>query len=247
MSTGFWIVLVLVALGIVMFRSTRSGPSQRVPAEPDLDTRFKNRDAMIPEVLKEAVRMAEALPIVDQATSWLLHEPVYDAKTDTFDPPCAAREFGDSAGRCWESIESLSTYFRNWWAEPTASFRTGISRPLTDVIVPARDHLDVISCFHSVNEPGLRVVRVTRVAEDRWHTHVWTCGFAPGANSMVMGTSDGRMRIELASAAGQVDPPLLARDVANDSSLWVQRNAAVRDRWPKDRNWREAAGLCTHR
>ncbi len=243
MSTGAWIFLGLIVLVVVIVRSSRAGRAAS-PAEPDLNTRFKNADAMKPELVKEGVRMAYALPIVDEGSSWLLHQPIYDARTDMFDPPCKESGFGYSSGNCWVSPESLPDEFQIW-ADQTASFRAGIGRPLVNVIVPAPEHLDIIACLNSVNEPGLRVIRLCRVAEDRWHSNVWSCALAPGANSIVMST--GRMHIELGADSSLIDPPLRAQDVAADPSLWTQRNARVRERWPKDGNWRDAASLCTHK
>ena len=226
-----------------MANSSGKATSSASSAEPDLNTRFKNSDAMVPELVKEGVRMAYALPIVDRDSSWLLHDPVYDARTDMFDPPCKESGFQFS-GSCWKSPETLPDTFA-MWAERTASFRAGIGRPLVNVIVPAPEHLDIIACLDSVNEPGLRVIRLCRVAEDRWHTNVWSCALAPGANSMVM--SAGSMHIELSSDSSQLDPPLRAQDVAANPSLWTERCARVRERWPRDGNWRDAAALCTHK
>ena len=246
MPTGLWIVLALAAIGFMMFRSKGAGAARDTPEKSDLWTRWKQRDAMTPDVVKEGVRLAEALPIVDEGTSWLLHEPVYDARTDMFDPPCSAPDFEYSSGRCWTSREALADVFRSW-AEFEAAIRLELMRPRTSSVIAASDHIDIVACLDSVNEPGVRVVRLSRVAADRWHTHVWTCGLAPGAGAVALGTSDGRMRMEFGSDSAQTDPPLRAADIAEDPSLWTRRNAQVRERWPTNGDWRDAAQLCTHR
>lgn len=246
MSTGVWVFLGLVVLAIAIFRSKGAPGAPKAPVETDLGKRFEEKDALAADLAKECASMAMALPIVDLHTSRLFHDPVYDAKNDLFDPPCKEQDFEYSSGRCWTSRESLPEVFRIW-ADHEAGFKTGLSRPRTGCVVPASDHIDVITCPYSINEPGLFVVRVSRVAEDRWHVHHWTCGLAPGASTMGLGIAGGKMKIVLESDSGLVDPPLKAVDVALDPSLWTRRNETVRDRWAVNAAWREAARLCTHK
>src|SRR5258706_695085 len=155
-----------------------------------------------------------------------------------FDPPCRDRDFQFASGRCWETRDKLPEVFAIW-AGHEASFKLGLSRPRTGAVIPAGEYIDIVNCRYSVNEPGLTVIRVSRVAEDRWHTQVWTCGLAPGAGDL--GLAAGNMKIHFTSDSAQVDPPLLATDVAQDPTLWTKRNEKVRERCLSNADWPDAA------
>ena len=244
MPTGVWIFLGLVVLGFLISRSMGSGKPAGPSEKSDLGKKYDQKDILAVELAKEWAAKAMALPIVDQDTSWLFHEPNYDAKVDMFDPPCRDQDFSFESGRCWKTRDKLAEVFAIW-ADHEAGFQLGLSRPRTGAVIPAGDYIDIVNCLQSVNEPGLRIVRVSRVAEDRWHTQVWTCGLAPGAGDV--GLAVGNMRVHFSSDSSQVDPPLLATDVAQDPSLWTRRNALVRERWKSNGDWRDAAALCEHR
>ena len=245
MSIGTWIVLGLAIAVFAFFASRVSGGSRAGSDESDISSQFKKADALALELARQCVDLAEELPVIDEQTSWLLHEPIYDARTDVFDPPCVESGFEYSSGRCWIAGEGLAEVFRRW-SEDEARFRLGLTRPRTTSLIRAADYIDIVWCFYSVNEPGLETLRLCRVGENRWHRHVWSCGRGPGAGPVAIGTDDGKIQITLASDSGGLDPPLLARDVVEDSSLWTQRNAFVRARWSADPNWREAVTRCKH-
>jgi hypothetical protein len=237
MPTFLWILIVIVVVVLATRRSSKT------PAEPTVSQRFAEVGALEPKLAAEGARMAEALPIVDKATSWLLHEPVLDARHG-FDPPCVASDFESSDGKCWQSRDALPEVFQQW-AHDEAMIRLEMTGHRTSVLVPAAEHIDIIRCHYSVNEPGLGVVRICRVAEDKWHTIYFSCGMAPGANAMAL--QAGNMRIEVADDSAGIDPPLLATAVAENPSLWTERNDEVRRRWRLDGDWRDAVAMCKHR
>jgi hypothetical protein len=245
MSIGAWIVLGLAVAIVAFFASRAFGGSRAGSDESDLSSRFKAADALALELGRQCVDWAEALPVIDERTSWLLHEPIYDARTDVFDPPCVENGFEYSSGRCWVAGEGLGDVFRRWSGDE-AQVRLGLSRPRTTSLIRAADYIDMVWCFYSVNEPGLQALRLCRVDANRWHKHVWQCGMGPSAGTVAIGTDDGKIQIRLASDSGELDPPLLARDVAEDPSLWTQWNALVRARRSADPNWREAVAHCKH-
>lgn len=240
MSDGVWIFLGFVVLAVVILKV--KGGGSKAPAKNDVMDRFKQKDALVPEIVQECVRAAKALPIVDKATSPLFHEPVYDAKSDLFDPPCKENDFQWTTGRCWDGPDTIHKAFE-MYADREASDRLGLARPRSSCMIPAGDHIDVIHCDYSVNEPGVSVLRVSRVAEDLWHVYQFTCGRAPGA----MGLSGGKAKLVLTSEDNGIDPPILAVDVAQDPTRWTQREEKLRRRWKLDGNWRDAARLCTHK
>jgi len=240
MSDGVWVFLGLVVLAAVILKVKGGGP-RAAQNTGVLDT-FKQKDFLAPEIVKECVRAAKALPIVDERTSPLFHDPVYDAKSDQFDPPCKENAFQGSSGGCWEGPETIYKSFESY-ADREASHRLGLSRPRTSCMIPSSDHLDVIHCDNSVKESGVSVIRVSRVAEDRWHVYHFTCGRAPGG----MGIAGGNVKIALMSEDLGIDPPILAVDVAQNPTLWTQREEKLRRRWKMDGHWRDAARLCTHK
>ena len=130
---------------------------------------------------------------------------------EEFELPCKEGNFNWSTGKRWlthrihEAFES--------YANDEASFRLALSRPRTSCIVAANDHLDVIRCNYSVNEPGVNVMRVSRVAEDRWHVYHFTCGIEQGG----MGIAGGNVTILLTSDSDDTDPPIKAVDVSTGS------------------------------
>lgn len=241
MSAGVWIFLGLVAVAIAILLKGKNGGTKAAP-ENDVLSRFREQDALAPELVQECVRAAKALPIVDEKTSGLFHDPVYDARTDQFDPPCKENDFQWSTGNCWLTPDTVHEVFEVY-ADHEASFKLGLSRPRTACVVAADDHLDILLCPSSVNEPGLSVMRLSRVAEDRWHVYRYTCGF--GATGM--GIVGGNLKILLTSGADDMDPPLKAVDVAQDPTLWTRRNDRLRSRWTQNGHWRDAAALCTHK
>lgn len=240
MSEGVWIFLGLVVLAVVILK-VRSGGS-KASEEDSVENRYKKRDALAPVLLQECVRAAQALPILDEGTIGLLHDPVYDAKVDRFDPPCTEGDFQGTTGKCWRSPDTIHDVFE-FYADQEASFRLELSRPRTNSVVAADDHIDVVHCHQSVNEPGVNVTRVCRVAEDRWHVHSFRCGMEQGS----LGIAAGDMKILLASDSGLIDPPIKAVDVARDPALWTKREETLRGRWKMNGHYRDAARLCTHR
>jgi hypothetical protein len=225
---GFWIVLVIAVIVFAIVSSSRAKAKRAEPrrTEPDLWERWKQADALKLELARDGVRMAEELLVVSETSSWLLHEPVYNARTDMFDTPCTERDFELPSGKCWETRAELSNTF-HWWADQEAPFRLALSRPRSSVVIQAGEYLDIVKCYQSVNEPGMYVTRVCRTGENRWHTYTWSCGIATHR--------DG------------VDLALLAVDVAENPKLWLDRNATLRERWLRNGDWREAARLCRHK
>lgn len=245
MTTGVWIFLGLVVVALAILKGKGGGASGGSKAAEDSPVmkRFKEKDALVPQLVQECVRAARALPVVDPRTSPLFHDPVYDARSDQFDPPCKDGDFESSAGRCWKTADQIADVFGRY-ADAEASFKLQLSSPRVGCIVAADDHLDILHCDSSVNEPGLHVMRVSRVAEDRWHVYGYQCGMKQGPS----GFAAGNLKIQIATSdADAMDPPLKAVDVARDPTLWTRRTEQVRRRWPQNDNWRYAAKLCTHR
>lgn len=240
MSGGVWILLGLVVLAVVILKARGGG--SKAPRGNDVMDRYKKQDALVPELMQECARAAKALPIVDEKTSGLFHDPVYDARVDQFGPPCMEVDFDWSTGKCWLAPDKIHEAFESY-AEDEASFRLDLSWPRTSCIVAANDHLDVIRCNYSVNEPGVNVMRVSRVAEDRWHVHHFTCGMKQGG----MGIAGGNVTILLTSDSGDTDPPIKAVDVARDPTQWTRREEKLRGRWKANRHYLEAVRLCTHK
>lgn len=241
MSDGVWIFLGLVVLAVVILK-VKGGGGPKAPKEDGVMDRYRKRDALAPELVQECVRAAKALPILDEKTSGLFHDPVYDAKIDQFDPPCKESDFQFGVGRCWEGPDTIHKVFE-FYADQEASFRLELSRPRTSCIVTANDHIDVLHCHQSVNEPGVNVMRVSRVAEDRWHVYSFRCGLEQGA----MGIAGGNMKTLLTSDSDLIDPPIKAVDVAQDPTLWTKREENLRSRWRLNGHYRDAVRLCTHK
>lgn len=245
MSIGVWIVLGLAVAAFLFFVTRASGGSRAGSDELDISSQFEKADALALELARQCVDLAEALPAIDEKSSWLLHEPVYDARTDFFDPPCVETGFEYYSGRCWTDYGGLAEVFSRW-SYHEARVRLGLYGVRTTSVIPAADHIDIVFCDGDGNEPGLQLMRLCRVEENRWHIQSRSCGLGPNAGTFGIGTDDGRTRIMLASDPGGLDPPLRARDVADDPSLWTQWNVLVRARWSANREWREAAANCRH-
>ena len=244
MSAGVWVFLGLVVVAIAILKGKSGGApgAAKAPPENDVLNRYTQKDALAPELVKDCVLAAKALPIVDEKTSALFHDPVYDAKTDQFDPPCKESDFEGSIGRCWLTPDTVHEVFEVY-ADHEASFKLGLSRPRTACVIATGDHIDILLCPYSVNEPGLSVMRLSRVAEDRWHVYRYSCGQGAGG----MAIAAGNMKIVLTSDSDVMDPPLKAVDVAQDPALWTQRNERLRSKWILSGHWRDAARLCTHK
>lgn len=240
MSDGVWVFLGLVVLAVVILKARGGG--SKAPRGNDVMDRYKKKDALVPELVQECVRAANALPIVDEKTSGLFHDPVYDARVDQFDPPCKEAGFNLSTGKCWLAPDRIHEVFESY-ADDEASFRLELSQPRHSCIVAANDHLDVIRCNYSVNEPGVNVMRVSRVAEDRWHVYRFRCGM----EQQGMGILGGNMTILLTSDSDDTDPPIKAVDVAQDPTRWTRREEKLRGRWKVNGHYRDAARLCTHK
>jgi hypothetical protein len=241
MSAGVWIFLGLVVVAFAILKNRGTGGA-KAPEKRSLTELFERKDALVPQIVQECVRAAQELPIVDSATSWLHHDPVYDARTDMFDPPCKDDDFRRSTGDCWLTLDTLPKAFERF-AESEAGFRLELSRPRADTLVAAGDHIDVVTCVQSIDEPGVYVRRLSRVSEGRWHEHFFQCGMGNSA----MGLVAGNARIVLASGSDGVDPPIKAVDVAHDPSLWTRRTDELRRLWPSNADWRDATRLCDHR
>lgn len=236
MSAGVWVILGIIVVAIFIAKNSKGEEKN------DVLDRFKEADALAPEIVKECVRAAQALPIVDEKTSWLLHDPVYDARTDQFDPPCKEKEFEWATGDCWLTPDSLPKAFEPY-AEAEAQDRLKLSRPRHASFIVDNDHLDVVTCYESINEPGVYVRRVSRVGPERWHESFFRCGLKHGE----MGLAAGNLKIMFGSDSEGVDPPIKAVDVAQDPTLWIKRTADLRRRGPSIGTWREAARLCGHK
>ena len=178
MSGGVWVFLGLVVFAVVILKA--KGGGSKAPQGNDVMDRYKKKDALVPELMQECVRAAKALPMRStrrRAGSSTM--PVYDARVDQFELPCKEGDFNWSTGKRWLAPDRIHEAFESY-ANDEASFRLALSRPRTSCIVAANDHLDVIRCNYSVNEPGVNVMRVSRVAEDRWHVYHFTCGIEQG-------------------------------------------------------------------
>lgn len=239
MSDGVWIFLGLVALAVAILK--HKGGAKAPPKNDVLDL-YKQADVLAPDIVKECVEAARALPILDEKTHGLFHDPVYDAKVDQFDPPCKDNEFKWTWGKCWLSPDTLPAVFEVY-ADQEARFRLGLSGPRVHCVVASDDHLDVLLCHGSVNEPGVNVIRVSRVAEDRWHVYSFRCGLEQGP----MGLVAGGVKILLSTDSDRMDPPIKALDVAQDPALWTTREETLRDRWKQNGHYRDAARLCEHK
>ena len=175
----------LSAIALIVFaiisssraKAKRAEPKRTVKrAEPDLWERWEEADALKLELAKDGVRMAEALPVVSETATWLLHEPVYDARTDMFDAPCTQAGFEFSSGKCWETREQLPDTFR-LVVDQEAPVRLGLSRPRSSVVIQAGEYLDIVKCYQKAATNQACTSRGFAVlASTYWHTYTWTCG-----------------------------------------------------------------------
>ncbi len=207
----------------------------------DAAAKFDEVDARTPQLAAEYAAKTAALPILDAQRAPLLHEPVYDCVRNEFVVPCQDAEFDWDTGRCWLARAELPGQFERC-AHDVLCAQLRLKLPQTMSAVFAPEHVDIVDAAEHADKPGLQVWRYVRVGPDRWHWHYFRAGG---------GSTTGRARapmfgIAFGTAPGRDDPPILARKVAANPSVWLEALPRMRESWRGNAVWRDAAARCTH-
>ena len=210
---------IIVAGLIMVMRDKR-------PRDPGAraDAFFAARDAQNATRRAEWLSMLDRLPVVDAATSPLLHAPVYDCHADEFELPCAHADFDyrSSSVRSGYLIGFISTAEARGMIEDLSE----LSWPA--VVVDAGDHLDLVYAAEAdLNVPGSKVSRLVRTGPEEFHAYGWRSG--------------------MRTSAKHDDPPYSIIKIVAQPQLWLDRLRTLQSRWPQNSNYTAALRRCPHR
>jgi hypothetical protein len=210
-----------IVAAIVMMMMRGRGPSD---PGAKADKFFAERDAKRATNRAEWLGMLERLPVVDVATSPLLHTPIYDCASDEFELPCAHAnyEFHSSAVRGGMSIGFISA------AEARTKIEDLSELSWPAVVVDGGDHLDLVyAATANLNESGGKVLRLVRTGADEFHSYGWRSGMNTGAK--------------------HDDPPFWVTKIVAQPQLWRDRLRTLQSRWQQNSNYTAALRRCSHR
>lgn len=210
--------IIAVVVTIAMRGKGASDPGAKA------DAFFGARDAQNAKRRTEWLSMLDRLPVVDAATSPLLHTPVYDCHTDEFELPCAHADFDyrSSSVRGGFTIGFISM------AEARMAIEDLSELSWPAVVVNAGDHLDLVYAAEADrNALGSKVSRLVRTGPDEFHAYGWRSG--------------------MRTSAKHDDPAYSITKIVAQPQSWLDRLRTLQSRWPQNSNYTAALRRCPHR
>jgi hypothetical protein len=225
-----WLIgVVVVVLAIAVFAMRRRPPvDQEARAKNILEERNileeMDRERAAKKSRQEAQwhPIIDRMPIVDAATSPLIHRPVYDCVSDEFELPCGHPSY---------QLHNRSVHVGMVFGFiPTSEVREMIvnfsdwSGPVC--VVNGGDHIYLLYAG-SIRESGSKVWRFVRTGADEFHVYAWRSGMRP--------------------SAGPDDPPYFVAAMAENPQKWLDRMKSVQRNWDANSNYQYEERRCGHR
>lgn len=171
---------------------------------------------------REWLSVVNRLPIVDSATSMLLHAPIYDCVSDEFELPCLHR--------CYESRDNAVSSGMLVGFVSTATVHETLAHfsDRDDEVVAFVDVGDHAYLIHTdtVVEAGSKIYRIVRTGSDEFHLYGWRSG--------------------MSARPGREDPPYHVRTMSARPQKWIARISKLEELWALNSNYQSALRRCPH-
>lgn len=196
-----WLLIVAAAIVIIAILKHRHGKKSAEQSRLAAERIFQERDRARAERVDLALEAARRLPVLDRASSPLLHEPIFDSMSG-FELPCAHPNF-EGGGTNVHNIGLLESREE---MEETVKGYAGMSFD-AGVSVDAGDHL-IFVWTSNLRDPGGMVWQLVRTGEEEWFGYYWRAGL---------------------STTEAVDPTFWIKDLIQDPLAWIRREVEVRE------------------
>jgi hypothetical protein len=220
---GLLIVGVIIGIIVAVIAMNKKSPeSRQSEIERNLaliDGEHKERES---RHQRQWLPVIDRLPIVDPASSVLLHSPIYDCASDEFELPCLHHTY--------EQHDSSVHGGMMFGFVPAAKVKQTLinfSEKSDEGVafIDAGDHAYLIYT-DSLIEPGSKIYRFVRTGPDEFHVYGRRSGMSP--------------------SAGKDDPPYHVRDFSGAPNKWIKRMHELRERWALNNNYQSALRRCSH-
>jgi hypothetical protein len=222
----FVVLAVVIAAGLgfwLLQRSTLSKSEEAAAVRAAEEALVRQAQARCESNLAVWSPMLENLPIIDPATSSLMHEPIYDCVGRRFELPCAHASYDRTAGARHLGMP-FGMVLRRDLADTLAEFA---ALPTGSIVLVRAGEACYLIYSDAPTAPGAMVQRYVRTGRDEYM--IW--GWRTGADR----------------AAGAIDPLLRVAEVLRKPELWAERLDRQTKAWQDNADCRTERNHCPHR